>query len=49
MLKIIGESLLIATRMHQAYAPRRDDDRHSMGAAEAARAVPPLGPQPAAR
>lgn len=48
MLKIIGESLLIATRMHRPYAPRRDEDRPAHEAVEAARSQLSLHHQPQA-
>ncbi|MCX7646907.1 MAG: hypothetical protein N2Z62_16630 [Rhodobacteraceae bacterium] len=48
MLKIIAESLLIATRMHGAYAPHRDEDRPAREAAEAARPRLSLQRQPQA-
>jgi hypothetical protein len=37
MLKIIGESLLIATRMDRAFEPKRDDRAPAHEASETAR------------
>jgi|GEM_PF-6626267 hypothetical protein len=48
MLKIIGESLLIATRMDRTYAPHRGEDRPAHEAVEAARSRLSLHRQPQA-